>query len=69
MTARGNVTATRLATGQVLVTGGSASGTVLASAELYTPATATWAATGAMAPARSGHTATLLRSGCVLVAQ
>jgi N-acetylneuraminic acid mutarotase len=60
-------TATLLPNGQVLVAGGS-NGGVLASAELYDPATRVWTATGSLATARSGHTATLLSNGQVLVA-
>jgi N-acetylneuraminic acid mutarotase len=71
--ARYGHTATLLASGQVLVCGGAqvASGTsltYLATAELYDPASATWTATGSMANARYGHTATLLGNGSVLVA-
>ncbi len=58
-------TATLLPNGQVLVAGGAP---YLASAELYDPATGTWAATGSMATTRAAHTATLLPNGQVLVA-
>jgi WD40 repeat protein len=64
-------TATLLQNGQVLVAGGVEAGvnmTVTSGAELYNPATGQWAATGSMTTARTGHTATLLPSGQVLVA-
>ena len=65
-------TITRLADGTVLVTGGlsgsSATGPGLASAELYDPKTRAWTATGGLAAARWGHSAALLADGTVLVA-
>src|SRR5512140_26592 len=70
--ARASHTATLLPSGKVLVTGGISFGPAggppyLASAELYDPATGTFAPTGAMATPRSGHTATLLQDGRVLI--
>ncbi len=67
-------TATLLPDGTVLVTGGggsyyfSNSGDTLATAEIYDPATGMWDYTGSMNMPRSGHTATLLPNGTVLVA-
>jgi hypothetical protein len=72
-TARGGHTATLLQNGKVLVVGGiSTIGdyvgiTEEATAELYDPSTRTWAATTSMDQVRSGHTATLLPDGTVLV--
>ncbi|HVE47465.1 MAG TPA: kelch repeat-containing protein [Acidimicrobiales bacterium] len=66
--ARTGHTATLLPGGKVLVAGGTAGGGApMASAELYDPASGTWAPTGGLANARWGHTATLLPDGKVLV--
>jgi len=70
--ARSKHTATLLPNGKILVAGGlyfDIQGEHhLASAEIYDPATGTWATTGSLAEARSDHTATLLPNGKVLVA-
>jgi hypothetical protein len=57
-----------LSNGTVLVTGGFGNSENLASAELYDPASGTWATTGSLNTARYLHTATLLPNGKVLVA-
>lgn len=77
-TARIGQTATLLSDGTVLVAGGTgygyyfgdhgASWDEYASAESYDPDTGIWSNTGIMTTARSGHTATLLPNGTVLVA-
>jgi len=74
-TARCGHTATLLTNGLVLVAGGWNSQLTMGnralravgSAELYDPKTGRWTQTGGMIFARSEHTATLLRSGNVLV--
>jgi hypothetical protein len=65
--ARFSFTATLLNNGSVLVTGGY-NGSIVASAELYNPATGTFTLTGSMHSARFDHTATLLQNGEVLIA-
>jgi Galactose oxidase, central domain len=71
----GNMTAARefhsatlLANGKVLITGGQTQSVVRADAELFDPATGTFTATGNMAAPRVLHTATLLKNGNVLIA-
>jgi hypothetical protein len=70
-TARAGHTATRLPDGRILVAGGRAcdqTGSncmVLASAELYNPATNTWAPAASMTTPRRGHGAVLLTDGRV----
>jgi uncharacterized repeat protein (TIGR01451 family) len=68
-------TATLLNDGTVLIVGGYNFGSTsnsglpsLASAELYDPATGTFSATGSLVTSRSGHSATLLANGQVLIA-
>jgi N-acetylneuraminic acid mutarotase len=76
LTGRYAHTATMLANGKVLVSGGfggpgstiQSGGAALASAEIYDPTAGTWTATGSMNSPRMNHTATLLPSGKVLVA-
>lgn len=69
-------TATRLGTGEVLIVGGQSTSMVngvlttvdIATSELYDPATGTFLPADALAQSRSGHTATLLDNGTVLIA-
>jgi len=61
-------TATLLADGEVLIAGGEDdAGHILASAELYDPATGTFTATGDMNDSREFHAAALLAGGQVLI--
>lgn len=70
-TARINCSITLLLNGKVLVTGGyngyDKDSIQLNSAEIYNPATNSWASAGNMNAARSNHTAILLPNGKVLV--
>jgi putative Ig domain-containing protein/galactose oxidase-like protein/Kelch motif protein len=66
-TERAAHTATLLTNGKVLVTGGFNNTDVLATAELFDPATGTFTPTGAMTASRFSHTATLLPNGNVLI--
>lgn len=62
--------ATLLADGRVLVTGGNTvvgNGYDTKLAEIYSPSTNGWSSTGSTTNGRSGHTATRLKSGKVLV--
>jgi WD40 repeat protein len=66
-------TATLLPNGRVLIAAGfgriagSGFSTQLSSAELYNSATGTWISTGDLTTKRTGHTATLLPNGKVLI--
>jgi hypothetical protein len=69
--ARRRHTATLLLSGKVLVVGGEDASGAVATAELYDPSSRAWSSTGTLpgaAGARTGHTATLLTDGKVLVA-
>ena len=65
--ARGAFAATPLLDGRVLFSGGQRDGRTLASAEIYDPATGTFAVTAPMREARAAHAAVRLRDGRVLV--
>ena len=71
-TPRDGVAASLLSNGSVLIVGGDdGSGTeesVLASAEVFDPATGQWSSAGEMSQPRQGHSSVLLDNGTVLVA-
>ena len=66
--ARTIATATLLSNGMVLVAGGAAIGSALASTELCEPTSASWTAGPAMIAPRQHNTATLLSDSTVLMA-
>ena len=69
---RDNLAATLLANGSVLIAGGDdGKGTdtsILASAEVFDPATGQWSSTGSMSQTRQGHSLVALGNGTALVA-
>jgi hypothetical protein len=67
LAARDAHTATLLPDGKVLIAGGSDRNVILASAELFDPATGGFSETGSMTTPRGAHEATLLPNGKVLI--
>jgi hypothetical protein len=65
--ARQGHSASRLADGRVLVSGGLVTGGTTATAEIYNPATNAWTSAASMGTARWGHDSTLLNDGRVLI--
>ena len=66
-TPRANSSSTILPSGRVLVVGGTSQSGLLATVEIYDPATGIWSLSGGLNTARAFHTATLLPNGNVLV--
>ena len=66
--ARVYFTATLLASGEVLIAGGSSPTACVATAELYNPSTGEWTSTGSMTQPLCSHSAAVLPNGEVLVA-
>jgi hypothetical protein len=66
-TERSGHTATLLADGRVLVTGGKTGSGALASSELYDPKTGTFSPASSMLTPRAYQTATLLTDGRILI--
>ena len=67
ITPRFSATTTVLGNGKVLVAGGTDGENIIASAELYDPATGSWGSTGSLNNPRAAHFAALLPNGKVLV--
>jgi|GEM_PF-2346456 len=67
ITPRFSATTTVLANGKVLVAGGTDGENVIATTELYDPATGSWSLTGSLNSPRASHFAALLPNGKVLV--
>lgn len=67
ITPRQQQTATLLANGKVLISGGEGIGSAVTACELYDPTTGAFNPTGSLGEARVYHTATLLPNGKVLI--
>lgn len=64
---RAGHTATLLATGELIVTGGTSGGVPTERVEIYDPVSKRWREAAKMNSARAGHTATLLGNGKLIV--
>jgi hypothetical protein len=66
--ARQNHTATRTASGKILIAGGDGNGGLnLSSAEIYDPSTGKFTSTGTLQEGRTGHSASVLPDGSILL--